>query len=144
MKRQPKLHISEKQASKQITVFSTPRIYHQVIPKVRMTRQGRFSPRAQRYLKSQEALAWEFKRYHKEIPIDYAVVLSFTVAYPDNRLRDIDNICKSIMDSLQYKGVVLENDCLIRGFWRCELLCIPNKTKAWLGVRLDKQIGGKS
>lgn len=94
-----------------------------VIPYVRMTRKGKWkNKRAQRYLETQSALAWEFKAQNKrKEPIDEPCVLSYTVHLPHKRRVDDDNIRKALQDALQYAGVI-ENDCLIKG---------TDKTRTW-------------
>lgn len=86
-----------------------------VIPYVRMTRKSTWTPRAQRYLKSQQDLATMFKQhYKKKEPISEPCILSYSVHLPHKRRVDDDNIRKALQDALQYAGIV-EDDRWIKG-----------------------------
>lgn len=93
-----------------------------VIPYVRMTRQSKWNKQAKRYLDTQQALAWEFKKvYHNKEPIDEPCIMSYSVHLPHRRRVDDDNIRKALQDALQYAGVI-KNDYLIKG---------TDKTRTW-------------
>lgn len=86
-----------------------------MVPYVRMTQKNKWRPGPQRYLKSQQDLAWLFKAaYKKSMPIDVPCIISYSVHLPHNRGVDEDNIGKALRDALQYARVI-ENDKLIRG-----------------------------
>lgn len=86
-----------------------------MVPYVRMTQKNKWRPGPQRYLKSQQDLAWLFKAaYTKSKPIDEPCIISFSVHLPHRRRVDSDNIDKALRDSLQHAGVITD-DYLIRG-----------------------------
>ena len=91
---------------------------YKVSPKVRMTRQGRFSDRAQTYLAFQSDFGSKLYEAFGKEPIIEPCIINFVVRLKHSRVLDVDNIYKAIGDALQYgngnKGVI-EDDCLIRG-----------------------------
>lgn len=105
-----------------MSLFSCTINNFQVTPYVRMTQKGKFvKPRAQAYLGNQDALAWEFRRAHRQVdPINGELELSFTVHLPHERLVDADNILKALQDALQKSGVIT-NDCQIKGYGKSRL-----------------------
>lgn len=89
-----------------------------LIPYQRMTGPGRFTKRAQRYLKNRESLAWCFRQEANKQYLYEAIttpcILSFNVHRSTRRRCDLDNLCKAISDALQ-SARIIENDNLIVG-----------------------------
>lgn len=84
-----------------------------VVPYTRMTGPGRFSKRAQRYLKNREAMAWKFKQFMSQPPILGNVILEFHLNRSTKRLADLDNFFKSIGDALQHARVIHNDNQII-------------------------------
>src|SRR5574337_1759923 len=109
-----------------------------LIPKVRTTQASKFLPRAKRQLDNQSQLAWELKRFwNGNSAIDYPVEIIFSVHLPHRRRVDIDNLLKSIMDALQYAGII-ENDSIIKGICRSRIF---HDGASRVEVSLKRQIG---
>ena len=83
-----------------------------------MTQASKWSKQAKRYLDSQKALAWEFKRFWSGTgAIDYPVEISYAVHRKSRQVCDNSNILKAIEDALQYAGIVV-NDRFIEATGR--------------------------
>jgi Holliday junction resolvase RusA-like endonuclease len=83
-----------------------------IVPYVRMTQRSKWTPRAQRYLASQQAVALQIKtqanrRGWDPVPgqTPVSVDLSVTVA---GRLHcsDLDNTVKAVLDATQHAGIL--------------------------------------
>ena len=94
-----------------------------IVPKQRLTRPGRFTKRAQRYLKSKEDLAWMFKTAlntpKPQKTYEGLVSLSAVICLTHNRVVDLDNLIGTVADALQDSGVI-KNDRQIKKL-DCEL-----------------------
>lgn len=69
------------------------------IPAERMTQRSKFSDRAQRYLKYKALVGWRAKQAHIQMtngPVTVAMLFYFS----NNRLPDVDNLVKAILDGL--------------------------------------------
>ncbi len=91
------------------------------VPKVRMTQKSKWGPRAKKCLEYQEKVAWH-ARAAKIPPLTGDVELTVRICQPDRGRADLDNIVKSIQDSLQYAGVIKNDRQVLRygvgtGFW---------------------------
>ena len=89
-------------------------VCHRVVPYVRMTRKSKFvNPSAQRYLTSQEHIAWQVKTimttrgWQMIEKTSLAVYIRQTVA-GDPHYCDADNTIKAILDAV--KGIVWNDD----------------------------------
>lgn len=49
-----------------------------------------------------------------EEPLACRLAVSLVCCMPDNRRRDLDNICKALLDSLQHAGVYLDDSQIDR------------------------------
>lgn len=83
------------------------------LPYVRMTRRGKWTdPRAQAYLVSQEAVAWQFQEQCKGmLPDRTPLRVTILIKTPAPNRGDVDNLAKALIDSAQ--GIVFRNDCWI-------------------------------
>lgn len=102
-------------------LFSATIENFEIVPYTRMTQKSKYlDPRALKYLASQEALAFEFKKsWNGKDAIDYPVEISFSVHVPHRR-GDCSNFLKAIEDALQYAGII-SNDNIIEGIGRSNL-----------------------
>ena len=93
-------------------IFSANIANHHVVPAVRMTQKSKFAnPSAKKYIAHQQMLAMVFRSaFISKDTITTDCSLSFVVYYADRRRRDIDNVCKSVMDALQQAQVIKNDD----------------------------------
>ena len=89
-----------------------------LIPYFRMTQKSKWCKQARRYLDSQEALAWELKKHWNGESITAMVELSCAVHLNHRRRGDLSNYIKSVEDSLQYAGILV-NDYQIAAYGKC-------------------------
>lgn len=93
-----------------------------LIPKRRSPNKTKFregSPE-QKYLQNKEDLAWLLKSKYKGKTITDDLSLSCGIHLSHRRKTDLDNLVGTIMDSLQYAGII-ENDSQIREFGKCNI-----------------------
>lgn len=103
-----------------------------IIPYVRMTRRGKFTnKRAQEYLTSQEALAWQFKQQCPEmLPEQTPLAMIAIIETPEPHTGDLDNIFKALADSAQ--GIVFRNDCWVDSISIQRKRAEEYKAKVWI------------
>lgn len=103
-----------------------------------MTRRGKFTnKRAQEYLASQEALAWQFKQQCPEmLPKETPLMVIAIIETPKLHKGDLDNLCKAILDSAQ--GIVFPNDCWIDSISIQRKKGQYYRTQVWIEPILEK------
>lgn len=83
------------------------------VPKVRMTQNSKWSPRAKRCLAYQEVVAWHAKA--AKIPqLTGDIELTVRICRGSRGVGDLDNIVKSIQDGLQHSGVIKNDRQVLR------------------------------
>lgn len=70
------------------------------IPAVRMTQRSKYTPRAQRYLKYKNQVAWKARASYKGKPTSGDVGINLNIYLHGGNQGDVDNYFKSISDSL--------------------------------------------
>jgi Holliday junction resolvase RusA-like endonuclease len=109
----------------------------QVVPAPRMTRQGRFSKRAQQYLKNKKDLAWQLKQgLSLAKPFDFPVIISLQVCLPRDSGQDFDNILKTVLDALRFAGII--SDDTIKHVPGGDIRAMVRKGEAWVKIELRK------
>lgn len=99
-------------------LFSTIIEDFHLIPKMRLTQKGKYSPRAKRYYENQNSLAWRFKQswfynFRGRKSIDFPIKLEFCIWVKDKRVKDIDNLCGAIMECLKKAGIIKDDNTKI-------------------------------
>lgn len=91
------------------------------VPKARMTRNTKWTPRAKRSLEYQELVAWCARAAN--IPTFTGdVMLTVRICQKSRGQADLSNLIKGIEDGIQYAGIVKNDRQIIRygpgtGFW---------------------------
>lgn len=84
-----------------------------IVPYTRMTQRGKWSKTAQRYLASQEAMAWQFKAQMQPFPPKALLDMALGFEMPQGWLKkDLSNLIKAVEDALQLAGII-DNDSRI-------------------------------
>ena len=91
------------------------------VPKARMTRNTKWTPRAKRSLEYQELVAWCARAAN--IPTFTGdIELTVRICRGSRGRGDLDNFVKTIQDGLQYGGIIKNDRQVLRygtgtGFW---------------------------
>jgi len=85
-----------------------------LIPKLKRTHKGRFSPAAKKYHANQNTIAWEFKKASMlNSPINYPIKLTCSIYLKDKKRKDLGNLIGSIEDALVKAGVIKDDNTTI-------------------------------
>lgn len=90
------------------------------VPAKRMTRRGKWSPRARAGLDYQAAVAWAAKAAHRGA-LDGELELSVRFVFSDRRHGDLSNLVKAVEDGVQYSGIIANDKQIVR-YGRCEIV----------------------
>lgn len=93
----------------------------EVIPKIRLPLKMKWTKAGKRYLERKEQLAFIFKQHFMERePITCNVSMSCAIHLNHKRRTDLDNLIGFVSDSLEYSGVI-SNDQQIIELKKCNV-----------------------